>query len=49
MGFPESFTFDDFTFATTPIPEPASTLMAAVGLGALLARRRVAGAHSSDL
>ena len=49
MGFPESFTFDDFTFATTPIPEPASTLMAAVGLGALLARRRVADAHSSDI
>jgi hypothetical protein len=49
MGFPESFTFDDFTYATTPIPEPASTLLVAVGFGVLLGRRRVAGAHSSDL
>ena len=40
MGFPESFTFDDFTYATTPIPEPASTFMTAVGLGVLLGRRR---------
>ena len=46
IGFPESFTFDDFTFATTPVPEPASTFVAALGLGALLARRRAAARSS---
>ncbi len=40
MGFPEAFTIDDFTYATTPIPEPASLSMAALGLGVLLSRRR---------
>ena len=43
MGFPEAFTIDDFTYATTPIPEPATIAMAALGLGALLGRRSVAG------
>jgi hypothetical protein len=48
MGFPESFTFDDFTFATTamptttPVPEPASIFSAALGLGALVGLRRKA-------
>jgi MYXO-CTERM domain-containing protein len=40
MGFPESFTIDDFTYGTSVIPEPASALLAALGLGALLSRRR---------
>jgi hypothetical protein len=40
MGFPEAFTIDDFTYATTPIPEPASSLLAALGLVALLGLRR---------
>ena len=30
----------DFTYATTPIPEPAGLCMAALGLGVLLGRRR---------
>ena len=41
MGFPESFTIDDFTFATTPIPEPASISLAALALGAFMRRRRI--------
>jgi hypothetical protein len=40
MGFPESFTFDDFTYATSAIPEPASMLLAVLGLGVFLLRRR---------
>jgi hypothetical protein len=44
MGFPEAFTIDDFTYATTPIPEPAGIAMAALGIGGVLLRRRsVAG------
>ena len=39
IGFPESFTFDDFTYAPTPIPEPASLIMAALGLGVISRRR----------
>jgi hypothetical protein len=41
MGFPEAFTIDDFTYAATPIPEPASIVLAAMGLGVLLAFRRI--------
>ena len=40
IGFPEAFTIDDFTYATTPIPEPACAFAAVLGLGALLGRRR---------
>jgi hypothetical protein len=51
IGFPESFTFDDFTFSTTPIsepvPEPASIFSAALGLGALLGLRRKANRQTS--
>jgi hypothetical protein len=42
MGFPESFTFDDFTYATTAIPEPSSIFPAALGLAALFSFRRMA-------
>jgi hypothetical protein len=42
MGFPESFTFDDFTYATTPIPEPLSIFPAALGLASLIRFRRTA-------
>ena len=41
MGFPEAFTIDDFTFATTVIPEPANIFLAALGLGVLIGCRRI--------
>jgi hypothetical protein len=44
MGFPEAFTIDDFTFApmaATTAPEPASITLAALGLGVLVALRRI--------
>jgi hypothetical protein len=40
IGFPESFTFDDFTYATTPIPEPATLFPAAFALASVLRMRR---------
>jgi len=40
IGFPESFTIDDFTYATTPIPEPASLFLMATGIAALVGWRR---------
>jgi len=40
MGFPESFTIDDFTFAATPVPEPAGIVLGVLGFGTLLWRRR---------
>jgi hypothetical protein len=40
IGFPEAFTIDDFTFATTPVPEPASVVAGAMGLAMALAFRR---------
>lgn len=39
MGFPESFTIDDFTYATA-IPEPAGFGLAAMALGVLAGLRR---------
>ena len=48
MGFPESFTIDDFTYANTPIPEPASLGLAAVGM-ALLARLARRGCRLSAI
>jgi hypothetical protein len=41
MGFPESFTIDDFTYAATPVPEPTCVLLAIVGLASLLIVRRL--------
>jgi hypothetical protein len=35
MGFPESFTIDDFTYSPTAVPEPAGALLAMLGLGIL--------------
>ncbi len=41
MGFPQSFTFDDFTYSTTAgIPEPVSGLLVSLGLGVFLGCRR---------
>jgi hypothetical protein len=45
LGFPEAFTIDDFSFAATAIPEPASIVSALLGAGVVLlslarARRR---------
>jgi hypothetical protein len=39
IGFPESFTFDDFTYATTPVPEPAGILAAILGCATLTSCR----------
>jgi hypothetical protein len=41
MGFPESFTIDDFTYANTPIPEPASAGLAALAVGLVVVRARI--------
>jgi len=41
MGFPEAFAIDDFSYAATPVPEPATIILAALGLGALLIVRRI--------
>jgi len=41
IGFAGAFTLDDFTYSTTPIPEPSSFLLTAMGLTGLLAWRRV--------
>lgn len=41
IGFTEAFTIDDFTYSTTPIPEPTSFLLIAMGLTALGGLRRV--------
>ena len=40
IGFPEAFTIDDFTYSTTPIPEPSSLVLIAMGLTALARWRR---------
>ena len=34
MGFPESFTFDDFTYATDAVPEPANAIVVTLAVGA---------------
>jgi hypothetical protein len=39
IGFTQAFTIDDFTYSTTPIPEPSSALLIAMGLAALVWRR----------
>lgn len=39
MGFPDAFTLDDFTYATTAIPEPASIVLAAMALVTFSFRR----------
>jgi hypothetical protein len=36
----DAFTIDDFTYAATPIPEPSTFVMVALGLTALVGRRR---------
>jgi PEP-CTERM motif len=41
IGFTQAFTIDDFTYSTTPIPEPSSFLMIAMGLTVLVGLRRV--------
>jgi hypothetical protein len=38
IGF-DAFTIDDFTYASTPIPEPSSVLLIAMGIGLLGWRR----------
>jgi hypothetical protein len=40
IGFAEAFTIDDFTYSATPIPEPSSVVLVAMGLTALVGRRR---------
>jgi hypothetical protein len=40
IGF-GTFTLDDFTYSSTPIPEPSSFLLIATGLTALVGWRRV--------
>ena len=37
----DAFAIDDFTYASTPIPEPSSLLLIAMGLAALVRRPRV--------
>jgi hypothetical protein len=37
----DAFTIDDFTYSSTPIPEPSSSLLIAMALTALVAWRRV--------
>ena len=41
IGFTQAFTIDDFTYSTTPIPEPSSLLLISMGLTALVGWRRV--------
>jgi hypothetical protein len=41
IGFTQAFTIDDFTYASTPIPEPSSSLLIAMGLTALVGWRRL--------
>jgi hypothetical protein len=36
----DDFTIDDFTYSTTPIPEPTTSLLVALGLAGLVAWRR---------
>jgi hypothetical protein len=40
IGFDHAFTIDDFTYATTAIPEPSTALLIALGLTALRGWRR---------
>jgi hypothetical protein len=41
IGFTQAFTIDDFSYASTPIPEPSSLLLISMGLTALVGWRRV--------
>jgi hypothetical protein len=41
IGFTQAFTIDDFTYSSTPIPEPSSLFLIATGLAALIGWRRV--------
>jgi len=41
IGFTQAFTIDDFTYSSTPIPEPSSFVLIAMGLTALVGWRRV--------
>ena len=41
IGFPQAFTIDDFTYSSTPIPEPSSFPLIAMGLTALVGWSRV--------
>jgi hypothetical protein len=41
IGFTQAFTIDDFTYSSTPIPEPSSLLLISMGLTALVGWRRV--------
>jgi PEP-CTERM motif len=40
IGFVEAFTIDDFTYSSSPIPEPSSAALIALGSLALIRRRR---------
>ena len=46
IGF-GAFTLDDFTYGGTPIPEPSSSLLIAMGLAALVGWRRVRNVRRS--
>lgn len=41
IGFTQAFTIDDFTYSGTPIPEPSSSLLIALGLTALVGWLRI--------